>query len=75
MVASRAKAFIKRILTRQLTSRLEFEEGIAVTPVSEIFGIDRGTPLDRIFISRFLQLHQENIRGNCFEVKDPVYTW
>lgn len=75
MVASRAKAFIKHILTRQLTSRLEFEEAIAVKPVSEVFGIDRSVTLNRIFISRFLQLHQEIIRGNCFEVKDPVYTW
>lgn len=74
MVASRAKAFIKRILTRQLTSRLEFEGAIAVTPVSDVFGIDRGTPLDRVFISRFLQQHGEIIRGDCLEVEEPAYT-
>jgi len=74
MVASRAKAFIKQTLTRHLTSRLEFGEGIAVTPVSDVFGIDRGTPLDRVFISRFLQKHGEIIRGDCLEVEDPTYT-
>jgi SAM-dependent methyltransferase len=74
MVASRAKAFIKRILTRQLTSRLEFEGAIAVTPVSDVFGLDRGTPLDRVFISRFLQQHREIIRGDCLEVEEPAYT-
>lgn len=74
MVASRAKAFIKRILTRQLTSRLEFEDAIAVTPVSDVFGIDRGTPLDRVFIERFLQQHRDLIRGDCLEVEEPAYT-
>jgi SAM-dependent methyltransferase len=44
MVVSRARAFVRRILTRQLTSKLEFEDAIAVTPVSEVFGLDRGTP-------------------------------
>ena len=74
MVASRARAFVRRILTRQLTSRLEFEDAIAVSPVSDVFGIDRGTPLDRIFIDRFLHNHREIIRGNCLEVEEPAYT-
>jgi hypothetical protein len=74
MVASRARAFVRRILTRQLTSRLEFEDAIAVSPVSDVFGIDRGTPLDRIFINRFLHNHREIIRGNCLEVEEPAYT-
>jgi len=74
MVASRAKAFVKRLLTRQLTSRLQFEGAIEVTPVSEMFGIDRGTPLDRVFIERFLQQHRDLIRGDCLEVEEPAYT-
>jgi SAM-dependent methyltransferase len=74
MVASRAKAFIKRTLTRELTSRLEFEGGIAVTPISDVFGIDRGTPLDRVYINRFLQQYGEIIRGDCLEVEEPTYT-
>lgn len=74
MVASRAKAFIKRIVTRQLTSRLEFEGAIAVTPLSDVFGLDRGTPLDRVFINRFLQQHRAIIRGDCLEVEEPAYT-
>lgn len=64
MVASRAKAIGKRILTRHLTSRLEFEASVAVAPVSEVFGIDRGTPLDRVLISRFLEAHKDIIRGD-----------
>ena len=74
MVASRAKAIVKRILTRHLTSRLEFEASVAVTPVSEVFGLDRGTPLDRVFIMRFLEAHRDLIRGDCLEVEEPAYT-
>jgi SAM-dependent methyltransferase len=74
MVASRAKAIVKRILTRHLTSRVEFEASVAVTPVSEVFGLDRGTPLDRVFISRFLEAHRNVIRGDCLEVEEPAYT-
>jgi SAM-dependent methyltransferase len=74
MVASRARAFAKRILTRRLTSRLGFENEIEVKPVSQIFGLERGTPLDRIFINRFLQQNQELIRGHCLEVEETVYT-
>ncbi len=74
MVASRARAFAKRILTRQLTSRLEFEGPIAVAPISDVFGLDRGTPLDRVFITRFLQQNRDVIRGDCLEVEEAAYT-
>jgi SAM-dependent methyltransferase len=74
MVASRAKAIVKRILTRHLTSRLEFETSVAVTPVSDVFGLDRGTPLDRVFITRFLEAHRDLIRGDCLEVEESAYT-
>jgi len=57
-----------------LTSKLEFEDTIAVTPVSDVFGLDRGTPLDRVFINRFLQKNREIIHGDCLEVEEPVYT-
>ena len=74
MLVSRARAFIKRILTRQLTARLEFEDTIAVTPVSDVFGIDRGMPLDRVFINHFLQQHKDIICGECLEVEETMYT-
>lgn len=74
MVVSRVKAIVKRILTRHLTSRLEFETTVALAPVSEVFGLDRGTPLDRVFISRFLEAHRDIIRGDCLEVEESAYT-
>jgi SAM-dependent methyltransferase len=44
------------------------------TPVSDDFGYDRGTPVDRYYIERFLDEHRTDIRGSVLEVKDSSYT-
>lgn len=43
-------------------------------PVSSVWGIDRGQPLDRYYIERFLNRHRKDIHGRVLEVKDAVYT-
>jgi len=43
-------------------------------PVSPVWGIDRGQPLDRYYIERFLNQHNKDIRGRVLEVKDAGYT-
>jgi len=43
------------------------------TPISPIWGLDRGGPLDRHYIERFLDVHREDIAGHVLEVKDPGY--
>ena len=45
-----------------------------VTPISETFGYDRGLPIDRYYIERFLQEHSGTIRGRVLEVSDSTYT-
>jgi hypothetical protein len=74
VIPSRVRTFIRHKITRHLTSRVDFENPINVLPISSIFGIDRGTPLDRIYINRFLKQHSHSIRGNCLEVEDIVFT-
>lgn len=44
-----------------------------VTPVSDNFGYDRGTPIDRHYIERFLQRHADDIAGRALEVGDDAY--
>ena len=44
------------------------------TPLSERHGYDRGTPVDRYYIERFLEEHRRDIRGRALEIKDSVYT-
>lgn len=45
----------------------------AVQPVSDDFGFDRGTPIDRIYIGHFLQAHASDIAGRALEVGDDAY--
>ena len=44
------------------------------TPVSRRWGYDRGTPVDRWYIERFLAEHRAAITGRVLEVKDSGYT-
>jgi SAM-dependent methyltransferase len=45
-----------------------------VTPLSDEYGYDRGTPIDRYYIERFLEEYRADIRGRVIEVKDSGYT-
>jgi len=43
-------------------------------PVSRVFGLDRGTPIDRHYIEAFLRAHEDLIRGRTLEVGERLYT-
>src|SRR3954453_12725637 len=43
-------------------------------PVSTQFGLDRGRPVDRFYIERFLAQNKELIRGRVLEVQERTYT-
>jgi SAM-dependent methyltransferase len=45
-----------------------------LVPVSRTFGFDRGTPVDRYYIERFLAENARDIRGRVLEVGDNTYT-
>jgi SAM-dependent methyltransferase len=45
-----------------------------VRPLSEQWGYDRGTPVDRLYIERFIEQHRADIHGRVLEVKDSTYT-
>jgi SAM-dependent methyltransferase len=43
-------------------------------PVSWAWGADRGLPVDRWYIERFLDRHRSDITGRVLEIKESVYT-
>ena len=45
-----------------------------LTPLSDDWGYDRGTPVDRYYIERFLEAHRGDVRGRVLEVKNGDYT-
>ena len=42
--------------------------------MSRVFGSDRGRPIDRWYIERFLERHRDDIRGRVLEVAEATYT-
>jgi len=45
-----------------------------IKPVSNIFGLDRGTPIDRLYIEHFLKTHNVDIKGKVLEIAESTYT-
>lgn len=45
-----------------------------LTPVSRVFGSDRGQPLDRYYIEAFMQRCSADIHGRVLEISRAVYT-
>ena len=83
MIADRLPLSVRRWLRSQrLRYRLQWPRlgsvdfgGLRrVTPVSRVFGFDRGTPIDRYYIERFLGTQAEDIRGRVLEIGDDRYT-
>jgi len=60
-------------LHRHRVGSVDFGALRRVTPVSPIFGIDRGFPIERYYIERFLDVHRQDIRGRCLEMGDATY--
>jgi SAM-dependent methyltransferase len=49
-------------------------ECVPKVPLSDDHGIDRGTPIVRVYIEQFLGQHREAIRGSVLEVGDSRYS-
>jgi len=43
-------------------------------PISKEFGLDRGTPIDRIYIEHFLKNNKKHIKGVVCEIADNTYS-
>jgi SAM-dependent methyltransferase len=44
------------------------------TPIDPNWGYERGKPLDRMYVERFLEAHRADIRGRVLEIGAPDYT-
>jgi SAM-dependent methyltransferase len=52
---------------------VDFGDLCRVTPISPIFGLDRGFPIERYYIEKFLEKHSADIRGRTLELGDAFY--
>lgn len=46
----------------------------SLEPISKKFGLDRGTPIDRIYIEDFLFKNKHYINGVCLEISENTYS-
>jgi SAM-dependent methyltransferase len=61
-------------VTPSLDERWDWGGLRRLRPVSRKFGYDRGLPVDRYYIERFLERHQQDVAGRTLEVGDDEYT-
>ena len=55
-------------------NRIRFGSLRRLEPVSNVFGFDRGTPIDRYYIESFLASHSDRVRGRVLEIGDDSYS-
>ncbi|PKQ30231.1 MAG: methyltransferase [Actinobacteria bacterium HGW-Actinobacteria-10] len=80
-IRNAAKNVVRRLLSPGRTTAappragtLDLGDLARTTPISRVFGCDRGTPVDRYYIERFLAANSEAIRGRVLEIGDRTYT-
>jgi SAM-dependent methyltransferase len=44
------------------------------TPIDANWGFERGTPIDRVYVERFVGAHRADVRGRVLEIAAPDYT-
>lgn len=54
--------------------KVRFDNLRRLTPVGRNWGFDRGLPIDRYYIERFLAAYSVDIKGNVLEIGDNTYT-
>jgi peptidoglycan/xylan/chitin deacetylase (PgdA/CDA1 family) len=65
---------IGRELNARPAGPVEWGDLQRVLPVSADWGYDRGTPVDRYYIERFLESHARDVQGAVLEVQEADYT-
>lgn len=70
----RARQNLLRATRRPRIGHIEFGDLGRLAPVSRDWGFDRGTPVDRIYIERFVASHADDIRGRVLEVANNDYS-
>jgi hypothetical protein len=73
--ARRALAKWARSLTqRPRIGRVDFGDLRRLAPVSATWGFDRGMPIDRFYIDRFMRARELDVRGRVLEIANPEMT-
>lgn len=61
-------------LQRTRVGTVDFGGLRRLTPISGVFGLDRGLPIDRYYIEQFLEANAREIQGRVLEFGDASFT-
>ncbi len=68
------KTFFKTDPLREIFKFLLLKTKVSTIPASIDFGFDRGGPVDRYYIEKFLKKNKNYIKGRVLEIGDDRYT-
>ena len=63
-----------KFVIRRLTSIVFYQNKLTTKPISKVFGFDRGLPIDRYYIEKFLSENKQLIKGITLEIAESTYT-
>lgn len=69
--------FLRRVRRRRVSpgvGQIDFGDLARLKPIGTDYGFQRGTPVDRIYIERFLRRHSGLITGHVLEVGEDSYS-
>ena len=72
--ARRMLVRLRGLLGPPSPGRVAFGDLRRLAPISRDFGSDRGLPLDRVYVERFLERQRADIHGRVLEVGEDTYT-
>jgi len=73
-MAEQLRSLKRKLAGVPAVGAVDFGDLRRLIPVSRDFGFDRGRPIDRYYIEKFLDLRSEDIRGRVLEIKNNAYT-
>jgi hypothetical protein len=69
-----ARQWLVRNFRYPYAGKVDFGDFKRTKPISQVWGLDRGTPVDRYYIECFLASHSSNVRGHVLEIGENTYT-
>jgi len=64
---------MKKIFNR-VFKKINWHNLRSLKPISRVFSLDRGTPIDRVYIEDFLESNKQYIKGVLCEIADNTYS-
>jgi len=65
---------VRGFFVRRFKTRSSYLNKKDLNPISDMYGFDRGKPVDRVYIEQFLAKNKKYIKGACLEIVDSHYT-